>query len=98
MADKDDPPTEEDKEEEAGNDAAWKAHGKVAKEAMDVKIEQDAAAGDHKSSAHDNAEVRKRASKAAKEGRTEGKAEYRNKRLMDQLKERPPIYKSEPIK
>lgn len=88
MADKpkpDDEPSEQDKEEAAGNEGAVKGFRKVAKDAMDVKVEQDAAAGDYSSSAHDNAEVRKRAAKAAKEGREEGKAGYRNKRLMEQL-------------
>jgi hypothetical protein len=92
MADKEDEPTEDEKEEGAGEDAAVKAYRKVGKEAMDVKREQDAAAGDYTSSAHDNAEVRKRAAKAMKEGRTEGKSEYRNKRLMEQLKKPNPLY------
>ncbi len=88
MADKD-KKTPEEEDEEAGQEAAHKAQLKVAEEAMDLKKEQDAAAGNYDSSAHDNPTVRKAMVEAGKKARRDGEGESRNRRLMRQLYDNP---------
>ena len=86
MADKDkdamgNPLTEEEKEDAAGAEAAGKAAAAVGQKAFDETSEEDKRKG-----LHDTPEIRKKMFKAASAARPEGKAEQRNKRLMEQLK------------